>query len=111
MTIGAYLESVAKAHRLVTYQEVIRTCPTLPALDGAWSAHPLSKVFESLDQEDASLNRPFRTSVVVSKAKGEPGAGFFEALQRLKGINCVNAHQRQAAWIAELNAAHAYSWS
>jgi len=111
MPIGPYLEIVAKSRRLITYQELINTFPTLlPHLDGAWSAHPLSRIFETLDQDDALNNRPFRTSVVVTKAKGEPGGGYFEALQRLKGITCLNAATRQAAWIAELNAAHAYPW-
>ncbi len=111
MSIGPYLENVAKSHRVITYQDLVNDFPTLlPALDGTWSAHPLSRIFETLDQEDALNNRPFRTSVVVTKARGEPGGGYFEALQRLKGRACLNAAARQTAWIAELNAAHAYPW-
>ena len=111
MPIGSYLETVAKSHSLITYQELINAFPKLlPCLDGAWSAHPLSGIFETLDQDDVLNKRPFRTSVVVSKATREPGGGSFKALQRLKGITCLNAAARQAAWIAELNAAHAYPW-
>ena len=111
MPIGPRLEAVAKARRVITYQDLINDFPSLlPPLNGAWSAHPLSRIFESLDQDDALHRRPFRTSVVVTKANGEPGGGYFEALQRLKGITCLNASARQAAWIAELNAAHAFQW-
>lgn len=111
MPIGPHLETVARLRSLITYQELINAFPALlPPLDGAWPAHPLAQIFETLDQEDALNNRPFRTSVVVTQATGEPGNGYFEALQRLKGINCLNAAARQAAWIAELNAAHAYPW-
>jgi hypothetical protein len=78
----------------------------------AWNAHPLSRIFEALDQEDALKNRPFRTSVVIKKDKQspQPGAGYFEVLARLKGIKCLNEASRQQAWITELNAAHAYNW-
>lgn len=110
MPIGPHLEAVAKARRVITYQDLINAFPSLPPLDWAWPAHPLSRIFESLDQDDALHHRPFRTSVVVTKANGEPGDGYFDALQRLKGVTCLNASARQAAWIAELNAAHAYPW-
>lgn len=111
MPIGPYLKAVAKARRVITYQDLINAFPSqLPPLNGAWSAHPLSRIFESLDQYDALHHRPFRTSVVFSKANGEPGRGYFEALQRLKGVAFLNVSARQAAWIAELNAAHAFPW-
>jgi hypothetical protein len=111
MPIGPHLEAVSKARRLTTYQDLVSAFPTiLPALDGAWSAHPLSRIFEVLDQDDALHGRPFRTSVAFAKATGEPRGGYFEALGRLKGVNCQNAAARQAAWIAELNAAHAFAW-
>lgn len=111
MPVGRHLEAVAKARGLITYQQRINAFPTLlPPLDGVWSAHPLSRIFEALDQDDDLHHRPFRTSVVVAKSSGEPGGGYFEALQRLKSINCLNAAARQVAWIAELNAAHAFAW-
>ena len=111
MPIGQHLETVAKAGNWITYQDLINSFPVLlPALNGAWAAHPLSKIFETLDQQDAQNNRPFRTSVVVNKSTGKPGGGYFEALERLKGIRCLNDTARDAAWITELNAAYAYPW-
>ena len=112
MTIGIFLETVAKAQRVVTYQDVVSSFNYLPPLKGNWNAHPLSAIFETLDQEDAYKKRPFRTSVVVKKdaANRMPGAGFFDALERLKGIVCRNEAARQQAWIAELNAAHGFAW-
>lgn len=112
MTVGPFLEATAKSQGVVTYQDVINACPPLPPFDGAWNAHPLSRIFETLDQEDAQKKRPFRTSVVIKKDRlsRQPGQGFFEALDRLKGIKCLNDADRQKAWIAELKAAHAFSW-
>lgn len=112
MSVGSFLEATAKSKKVVTYQDVINTDPKLPSLDGAWSSHPLSKIFETLDQEDALKNRPFRTSVVVKKDKNNqmPGDGFFEALNRLKKISSTTAADKQRVWVAELNAAHAFPW-
>ncbi len=111
MSIGTFLESAAKAKRLITYQEVVNKF-SLPPLEGNWNTHPLSKSFETLDQEDATKNRPFRTSVVVRKDKNNqmPGMGFFEALERLKNIKCLNDKAREKAWVNELNAAFGFKW-
>lgn len=112
MNVSSFLEATAKSGKPVTYQDVITAFPSLPPLDGAWNAHPLSRIFEALDQEDAQKKRPFRTSVVIKKDKlsQQPGQGFFEALERLKGIKCRNDAARQSAWIAELKAAFAFTW-
>ena len=112
MSVGTFLEATAKSKKVITYQDVINTDPKLPALDGAWKSHPLSKIFETLDQEDTLKKRPFRTSVVVKKDKKNqmPGGGFFEALERLKGVSSATASDKQRVWVAELNAAHAFPW-
>lgn len=112
MTIGDFLELQCKAKKVVTYQEVVNAFPDLPHLQGDWNNHPLCGIFETLDQKDARMKRPFRTSVVVKADKQNqmPGSGFFEALERLNKISCKNNQARQAAWITELNAAHNFPW-
>jgi hypothetical protein len=111
MPIGQHLETVARASKCITYQDLINAFPTLlPPLDGAWPAHPLSRIFEALDQDDAQNNRPFRTSVVINQMTNQPGGGYFEALQRIKGITCLNDIARTTAWIKELNDAYAHPW-
>lgn len=108
--IGLYLESVAKSRGLTSYGELVRKFD-LPQLDGAWAAHPLAEIFELIDQQDALAERPFRTSVVVSQTTKVPGAGFYEALERLKGIpDPRSPDARFDLWIIEINAAHAYAW-
>ena len=111
MSIGTFLESVARSKQLVTYQEIVTKFSLLP-LHGNWNSHPLSQIFETLDQEDANKKRPFRTSVVVHTDKNNmiPGNGYFEALERLKSTPCRNEAARQAAWITELNAAYSFNW-
>lgn len=109
-SIGAYLELVASRRTVVTYNEVV-TKFGLPPLDGAWAAHPLSQLFELLDQQDAIANRPFRTSVVVSKKENAPGPGYYEALCRLKGIaDPKNNESRLTIWTQELKDAYKYPW-
>lgn len=109
--IGSYLESVAKKGGLTSYGELVREFD-LPQLDGAWTAHPLAQIFEAIDHQDAATKRPFRTSVVVVQNTNMPGAGFFEALERLKGMSDPRTPDgRLAVWTSEVNAAHAYAWS
>jgi hypothetical protein len=64
--LAAYLEGKAKARRTAYYGEVVAHFG-LPALDGAWTSHPLCHAFGVLDAQDAEAKRPFRTSVVVAK--------------------------------------------
>jgi len=108
--IGAFVEQKLKAKQTTSYG-VIASNFGLPEFDGAWSAHPLSSIFEVLDQEDANLKRPFRTSVVIAVNSNSPGPGLFEALERLKGIQDPKTPKaREKIWLAELNAAYAYPW-
>jgi hypothetical protein len=108
--VGATLESTAKNGSVTNYGSIARQF-NLPSLDGAWSAHPLSQIFEVLDQQDAAASRPFRTSVVVTVDTNRPGGGFFTALERLKGIADPGTPAgRDAVWAAELQAAHAHPW-
>jgi hypothetical protein len=110
--VGTYLEAKLKARPQQTsnYTDVASRFG-LPEFDGAWNAHPLSQIFEVLDQQDANANRPFRTSVVVGVSGNSPGSGLFEALERLKGIaDPVTEIAREQLWITELNAAYGYPW-
>ena len=109
--IGQYLESIARQSQIVTYGQLVQRFD-LPPLDGAWAAHPLAQIFDLIDQQDAKAERPFRTSVVVGQGSNMPGAGFFEALERFKGIEVnSNPDDRLAIWMSELNSAYAYGWA
>jgi hypothetical protein len=108
--IGVLLESIAKRKGQIHYSDIVEQFG-LPPLDGAWNSHPLSQIFEVLDQEDASANRPFRTSVVVAIESNRPGNGFYEALHRLKNIpDPRTPNARDAIWAREMQAAHSYKW-
>ncbi len=81
--IGRHLERHLQAHGgdgLIYYGDLISLFVDLPPFDGNWSAHPLCKLFDELDREDASLARPFRTALVVRRKDNLPGPGFFKAL-------------------------------
>lgn len=108
--IGAYLEGLAKLRKIVNYGQLVSHFG-LPQLDGAWVAHPLSGIFDVIDQQDAIAKRPFRTALVVGVTSGFPGAGFFEALEKLKGIQDPRTPMaREALWVSELSATHNYQW-
>ena len=111
-SISLHLENIAMNHRVVNYTEIVIQF-VLPSLDGAWAAHPLSHIFEILDTEDAIANRPFRTSVVITARGNGPGAGYFEALERLKKIpdpgEC-NSDGRLALWLQQLRETHGCHW-
>ena len=107
--VGQYLEQLATNSQTINYHELVGHF-ALPPLDGAWSSHPLSEIFDVLDQQDANQNRPFRTSVVITVEGNMPGNGFFETLATLKNIQATNDNQRMTVFTAELNGAFAYTW-
>ena len=112
--VGTYLEAKAKLGMTIYYSELVDHFG-LPPLGANFSANPLCLIFEEIDREDAHAKRPFRTSVVIAKRSdksGEmPGNGFFEALERLKGISDPrNEQARKILWFSELNATHLYPW-
>lgn len=108
--VGTLLETIAKNRDVINYGRIVEQFG-LPPLDGAWAAHPLSNIFEVLDQQDAAANRPFRTSVVVAAETNRPGNGYFEALHRLKNIpDPRTAVARDALWSGELQAAYNHQW-
>ena len=100
------LVDVARKRGLITYGALVNALG-LPLMDGAWAAHPLSKIFETLDQEDAKAQRPFRTTVVVKESDQTPGGGYYEALDRLKGIQARNALRKLEVFTRELKALYA----
>ncbi|HOW75102.1 MAG TPA: hypothetical protein P5102_09780 [Candidatus Competibacteraceae bacterium] len=106
--IGLFLEEQARKRRTVYYSDIVARFG-LPPMDGLWLNHPLSEIFDVLDQEDAMSNRPFRSAVVISKERNMPGNGFFEALERLRGIQTSN-EQRLEAFTRELEATFGYPW-
>lgn len=108
--VGSYLEKVIKRGDKTSYS-MVASYFGLPEFDGAWAVHPLSKIFDVLDQQDANANRPFRTSAVIGVKSNSPGPGFYEALARLKGVpDPKTPEAREKLWIEELKAAYRYSW-
>ena len=97
------LVDVARNRTLITYGVLVNKLG-LPPMDGAWAAHPLSAIFETLDQEDTIAHRPFRTTVVVKGRDSIPGGGYYEALERLKGIQARNDLRKLEVFTLELQA-------
>ncbi|NCC37001.1 MAG: hypothetical protein EOM24_34080, partial [Chloroflexia bacterium] len=95
--IGQFLEGVLRKKSFTTYGDVVAQFGLIE-LNVAWKAHPLCNIFEFLDKQDAQAKRPFRTSAVISVANNLPGAGCFEALARLKGIQTHNENERTEVW-------------
>jgi hypothetical protein len=108
--VGLFLEEKARNRRTVYYSDIVAHFG-LPPMDGLWASHPLSRIFEFLDREDAMSNRPFRSAVVISKKRDMPGNGFFEALERFRGIQTSNEQQRLEAFRNERDATFGYPWT
>lgn len=106
--IGTVLAETAKKHKTINYSTLCNMF-ALPPMDGLWNGHPLSEIIEQVDLEDAQKNRPFRSSVLVTKEHHKPGQGLFEALERMKGIKNVKK-EHEKIWMDELAAAYAYKW-
>lgn len=82
--IGPFLEERARQENPIFYNDLARDFG-LPPVGEAWSSHPLSELFGSLDAQDHARGRPFLTALVVSREKGIPGEGFFKTLSALRG--------------------------
>jgi hypothetical protein len=102
--LAKFLEDKARRRRTIYYSELVEQFG-LPPLEGAWIGHPLERAFDALDREDASANRPFRTSIVIAKDKNMPGDGYFKSLSELKGITAKSENQRLQAFSQERAAA------
>lgn len=109
MRVEDFLIGVITQNKTTTYGAVCNAFG-LPPLDGAWKAHPLCMIFDQIDRSDAEHSRPFKTAVVLSRAGGEVGAGFFEALEKYKGIRALNADAKLTVWNNELIGCYAYAW-
>jgi hypothetical protein len=85
--VAQYLEEHLRTFRgdsLLQYGDLITAFDDLPPLDEKWLSHPLCRIFDELDREDAALGRPFRTAIVVSKEEHLPGDGFFKVYAKYK---------------------------
>lgn len=75
----------------------------LPPVDKFWASHPLCRIFDTLDREDAANDRPFRTALVVSRERGIPGQGFFNTLCELRHLpqNLKDEVKQRLVWTEE----------
>lgn len=107
--IATFLENTAKKQQVVYYGDLAAMFH-MPPIHG-WNSHPLRQIFDQLDQEDANLNRPFRTVVVWSKdgTRLGPGSGFYEALEKYRHVPNTPA-TRDRVFAAELTAAWAHPY-
>ena len=106
--LARYLEQRARMGQPVYYGEVASHFGITEDLH-PWQANPLCSAFGKLDEEDAKLGRPFRTSMVIAQRTNMPGQGFFTSLRDLKGITSTNK-TRKTVFMQEKNAAIAYQW-
>ncbi|HMO63742.1 MAG TPA: hypothetical protein PKC18_02355 [Lacipirellulaceae bacterium] len=84
--LGRFLEDRVRssgANAVIFYNDLAAHF-NLPEVDERWLQHPLCKLFEVLDHEDARKVSPFRTALVISKDKNMPGAGFFKVVPELR---------------------------
>jgi len=105
--VGEYLEQQARLGSPINYADVVRNFPDLPPLTGAWKSHPLCPIFGDLDIEDDRHKRLLRTALVFGKETGRPGDGFYEMIEKLRGMS-VSRGQKDKVWTDELKAVIAF---
>ena len=69
-----FLIELIKKNKTTTYGTVCDAFGLKP-LNGVWSDHPLCLIFDEIDRLDAENNRPFKTSIVLTKNGGNVGGG------------------------------------
>lgn len=110
--VGIFLEEKVRDEGIngVIYYNVLATHFGLPEVDERWQQHPLCKIFDVLDHEDARKGRPFRTVLVISRDKGRPGQGFFNTVSTLRNpVPSLDTDmEKWVFFLAELQALAAY---
>ncbi|HEY5041458.1 MAG TPA: hypothetical protein VIK53_05590 [Verrucomicrobiae bacterium] len=111
-TIGDFLAEQARLPRddaPIFYNDLASKFG-LPPVDKFWATHPLCQIFDSIDREGATNNRPFRTALVISRERGIPGQGFFNTLQELRGTKYVlkDEFEQRRIWQKEFDHVIAY---
>ena len=109
LEIENFLIELIKKNKTTTYGTVCDAFGLKP-LNGVWSDHPLCLIFDEIDRLDAENNRPFKTSIVLTKNGGNVGGGFYEALLKYKNISCRKLDEKLAAWTNEIKGCFAYKW-
>jgi hypothetical protein len=110
-----YLEMVAASGWFVYHSYLTlgfakkgkRSEPHYPDIDSV-----RDEALQEFNQDDAKAGRPLVTAVLLDAKQEEmlPRKHFFEALERLKGIEVTNANAK-ALHLQELLAARQYPWS
>lgn len=97
------LRAVARSGEWTTDQAIAPLAgidPSHPDITGK-----LGAVLEAIDHEEDAAGRPLLSAVVVARATGLPGAGFF-TYARQCGIHAGS--DDQTLWRRELRRVHAY---
>lgn len=87
------LIEAALERRLVTYGEVGEWVGISPRTVGGL-------ILDPINETEHQACRPLLSALVVNKAKGRPGKGFFDIAARLKRHDGLND---DAFWIREVN--------
>lgn len=104
--VGSFLENRVRASGVdaVIFYNELASYFDLPEIGEHWKQHPLCKIFEDIDNEDAKYNRPFRTVLVISRDKGRPGKGFYTTVSNLRkpSPRCITDLEKQELFNKEL---------
>jgi hypothetical protein len=87
--IAEFLESRIRAkgmNGIIYYNQIARQF-RMPRVTEAWYRHPLSGIFDEIDNDDHKKDKPFKTAIVISERKKYPGDGFFKMVLKLRYPN------------------------
>jgi len=99
--VASALEKHTADKRFVTYNDFAAEVG-LPPVNNLFKKSAMNLFFEQIDADDSNEQRPFRTAVVVQKATGRPGSGFYRSLESFRGIT-IPPSEEEAAWEKEIS--------
>ncbi len=92
-----YLATAARYHQLVPYGAVLKE------LRGAGRGY-VGQVLDELNRQEHAYGRPLLSAIVVDRAGGRPGEGFFLLVKELRAAS----GDENAMWEAERDAVWAF---
>jgi len=98
--IRQILIGVAQVQTTITYSELAAQMQTISPHPGAYVLHGLLRV---VCQEEEAAGRGMLCALVVAKATGRPGQGFFKTMIKI-GRDCADL---EACWQAEIERLYA----
>lgn len=108
--LANYLEILAIKRATCSYVWCAHDCGMDVPKPATWKSSVFGILIAAITDEDARLNRPLRSSVLVRAKEQTPGRGYFTLFNRVRAANLSTHEERMDAWTKERWRAAMYPW-